>query len=371
VRVWLRVVTVCVLVAGALAYFKYHQIQAAIAFGKSFPEPVEAVEVFVARTETWQPTTTVTGEVLALRTVDLSNELPGAIVEVNFAPGAEVAAGQVLVRLDTREEQAQLEAAAAEAELARLDYSRNQRLMASGAAAEEARDRTRARFDAAQATVRRLQAIIDKKTLRAPFAARTGLHQLEPGQYLDKGTVVTRLIGTGTELWIDFTLPQNQLQLELGDPVQVRQTDGGPSQQATIVARDAFVTETSRNVRFRALCDNARLGLVPGSLVTVEVPLGAPRTGTVVPITAVRRDAFGARVFVLHPAEEGARAPDRAEQRTVTPGPQRGELLVIAAGLRAGERVAANGAFKLREGVLVRGAEPAEPSAGVPPAGAR
>ena len=190
---WIAVILGCLLVAAGLGYYKYRQIQAAIAFGASFPEPVEAVEAAVVAEAFWQPAADVTGEVVSPRAVDLSSELAGRIVEVAFAPGAAVERGQVLVRLDTSEEQAQLAAARAEAELARLALSRNERLMRSGAAAEEARDTARAQYDAAMAAVQRLQAIIDKKTLRAPFDALAGLHELEVGQYLDKGAVIARL----------------------------------------------------------------------------------------------------------------------------------------------------------------------------------
>ena len=135
---WLMVVAACVLVAAGLGYYKYRQIQAAMAFGASFPEPVEAVEAAIVREELWQPTTAVTGDVRAIQTVDVSTELAGRIVEVGFAPGASVSQGQLLVRLDTSEERAQRAAAEAAAELARLALSRNERLMRSGAAAEEA-----------------------------------------------------------------------------------------------------------------------------------------------------------------------------------------------------------------------------------------
>jgi RND family efflux transporter MFP subunit len=210
IRSWLIVIGACLAVAGALGYYKYSQIQAAMAFAATFPEPVVAVEAVLATEESWQPVTSVTAEVVATRTVDLSNELAGAIVAVGFESGAEVEAGQVLVRLDTSEESAQLAAARADAEIARLELERNQKLIASGAAAQEARDRAKAGHDAAVAAVNRLLAVIEKKTLRAPFDATTGLHQLDVGQYLDKGSVVTRLIGVSDSVWIDFTLPQQQ-----------------------------------------------------------------------------------------------------------------------------------------------------------------
>ena len=361
-RSWLVVIGLCLAVAGGLGYYKYQQIQAAIAFGAAYPEPVESTDAFIAREEIWQPVTSVSAEVVAVRSVTLSNELAGTIVEVGFAPGAQVAQGQVLVRLDISEERAQLAAARADAEIARLELSRNQKLIKSGAAAQETRDQAKARYDAAIAAVNRLRAVIEKKTLRSPFEAMTGLHQLEVGQYLDKATQIARLIGIDDEVWIDFTLPQQEAQLSVGESITVVMNIRQQSFPASIIARDAFVNEVSRNVRYRALADNTELAVYAGSLVTVEVPLGEPRVITLVPTVAVRRDAFSANVFVLVPAEEGARAAERAQKRQVQLGPQRGELVVITDGLKPGERVAANGAFKLREGVLVN-AQAMEPTA--------
>jgi membrane fusion protein (multidrug efflux system) len=355
-RSWSIVVLLCVLVASTLGYIKYAQIQAAIAFGAAFPEPMESVELFIAREEVWQPTTSVTAETVAIRALDVSNEFAGRIVEVGFLPGATVVAGQVLLRLDISEERAQLAAARADAELARLALERNQKLIRSGAAAEEARDRSKAQFDSANANVTRLLAIVDKKTLRAPFDARAGLHELEPGQYLDKATVIARLIGIDSEIWVDFTLPQEQATLTPGQIVQVTTTGQSSITRipAEIIARDAFVNEQSRNVRFRARADNRKVNMVPGSLVTVAVPLGTERLATLVPMTAVRRDTFGTNVYILVPAEEGARGAYRAEQRSVSVGPQRDDLVVITAGVRPGEQLAADGAFKLRHGILVQ-----------------
>jgi membrane fusion protein (multidrug efflux system) len=358
VRSWFIVIAVCLAVAGGLGYWKYTEIRSAIAFAAAFPEQVVAVESVLATEETWQPNTSVSAEVIAPRSVNLSSELAGTITAVGFAPGERVEAGRILVMLDTSEEQAQLAAARADAEIARLELSRNQKLIRSGAAAEEARDQAKARFDAAVAQVNRLLAVIEKKTLRAPFDAVTGLHELDVGQYLDKGVSITRLIGVSDELWVDFTLPQQQAQVQLGQSVLVSAPGLSGSVSAEVIARDAFVNERSRNVSLRARVMGAE-GLLPGSLVTVEVPMAGERLATLVPVTAVRRSSFGASVFVLEPAEEGARAPYRATMRSVRLGPQRGSMIIIAEGLTPGERIATDGAFKLREGVLVNDVGPA------------
>jgi membrane fusion protein (multidrug efflux system) len=353
----LIVIVACLAVAGGLGYWKYAQIRAAMAFAAAFPEQVIAVESVLATEEIWRPSTSVTAEVIAPRSVNLSSELAGTITAVGFQPGEQVAAGQILVMLDTSEEQAQLAAARADAEIARLELSRNQKLIRSGAAAEEARDQAKARHDAAVAQVNRLLAVIEKKTLRAPFDATTSLHELDVGQYLDKGAVITRLIGLSDALWVDFTLPQQQAHVQVGQTVTVMAPGAAAAVPARVIARDAFVNERSRNVSLRALVAEAD-GLLPGSLVTVEVPMAEDRLATLVPVTAVRRNSFGASVFVLAAAEEGARAPYRARMRSVQLGPQRGNMLIIAAGLKPGERVATDGAFKLRDGVLVNDVSP-------------
>jgi membrane fusion protein (multidrug efflux system) len=313
----LIVITLCLAAAAGLGYFKYRQIQAGMAMAAAFPEPVESVDSYTTREELWQPTISVTAEVLATRSVALSSELAGTISEVGFAPGSRVVTGQLLVRFDTSEEQAQLVAARADAEIARLDLTRNQQLIKKGAAAEEARDRAKARYDAALAAVERLRAVIRKKTLRAPFDAQAGLHELEPGQYLDKGTILVRLNGSVDQVWIDFALPQEHAHLNVGEVVNVTLGRDGETVSAPIIARDSFVNQRSRNVKFRAIADNMMLKAVAGSLVNVSVPVGEPQRVALVPVTSVRKDAFGSKVFVMEAAEEGARAPYRAEQRGI------------------------------------------------------
>jgi membrane fusion protein (multidrug efflux system) len=122
---------------------------------------------------------------------------------------------------------------------------------------------------------------------------------------------------------------------------------------ARIIARDAWVDTRSRNVRFRAIAGNADGRLSPGHSVTVNVAVGSELTVVQVPNMAVRYDLVGPHVFVLDPLDGAERGTDRARRRPVTPGPEIDQMIVISAGLQVGERVAANGAFKLREGLLV------------------
>ena len=354
-RHWLLLFGFCALVTASLAFYKYRQISAAIAYARSFPEPAEAVVAARAEALTWQPTVTATAEVIAVLDVALTNELPGRIVALGFGPGEAVSKGQLLVKLDTREEEAQLQSAQAEARLAELRLRRNQTLAASGAASAEARDLALAQQASALARVEQLAAIIDKQALRAPFDGMAGLHELAVGQYLEAGTVLTRLVGSAAGTWIDFSLPQDQARLQHGDSV-ILSAPGLLDRPvtATVIARDAWVDRRSRHVRYRASPAPGSPVLMPGSFLTVTAPAGAAVTATQVPSTALRRDAYGSHVFVLTPDPGGA--GERAHRRPVVAGAETAGLVVIQSGLEPDERVAADGAFKLRDGSLVKAA---------------
>ncbi len=355
---WVAAMLACVLVAVALGLYKYNEIQAAIEMGKAFPEPAEAVEVYVVQPVRRRPSLSVTGEVVATQSATLQNELAGRIVEVGFAPGAQVEAGQVLLQLDVSQEQAQLAEARADQKIARLALERAQRLVNSGAGPVEARDRARAQYDAAQARVAALGALIDKKTLRAPFDAITSLHQLEVGQFLDAGTEITRLVGVSDFIWIDFAIPQDNAAIQVGSAVDVLVDGRADPLTAEVIARDAAVNVRSRNLRVRARLPGEAADLLPGMLVRVKVPLGGETMAMLVPPTAVRRDAMGASVYVLAEVTEDGQQKTRARRRSVKLAEVREadleqDLVMVLEGLRSGEKIAGIGAFKLRDGALV------------------
>jgi membrane fusion protein (multidrug efflux system) len=349
VNSWTIVAGSCLSVLLALGVFKYNQIQAAIAFGASFPEPAESVEFAIAQPVEWQSRVTATGEVVAKNAVNLTNELAGRIIEVGFDGGQRVKKDQILIRLDVSEELARRDAALAEVTLAGLSLQRNISLVDQGVVSNEALDNVQAQYNAASAQVAALDAVILKKTIRAPFDASTGLHELRPGQYLAPRTIVTRLIGVDKNVWIDFDLPQHQASIALGDVIEVI---GHPNHKAVVVAKDSWVDSVSRHVRYRAeapLNDD----FLPGSFTRVRVPFGNSVSAVMLPASAIRYDSTGANVYVLVAAEIGADAPERASKRSVELGAENNQAVIILDGVKAGERVAANGSFKLRENLLV------------------
>jgi len=344
-----------------LAKWKQKSQVEADAAAAALPEAMESITVAVAKERSHRDATTVIGTVLALRSVTLRNELPGTVRQVALPPGLVVEPGTVLVALDVAVEEAELKAQEAQAALAETLLGRMERASQKRAASQIEVDRARAERDVALAQIERTKAIIDRKTIRAPFRARVGLSDLHPGQYLDQGTELTTLQGVDDAAHVDFAVAQRfAAGLREGDGVEILGNGETPI-AATIVAVDARVDPGTRNAMVRARIPDASRAPAPGASVRVRVPVGVPRTLVSVPVSALRKGPGGDYVFVILP---DAAAKPRAHPRAVRSGAIVGDEVLVLEGIVAGDRVAASGSFKLREGALVAIAEGSGGAAG-------
>jgi len=337
--------------AGAgLAAWKRADLAAQEAASASQPEPMETVSVAAALERDHQRTTTAIGTVHALRSVTLRNELAGTVREVALTPGQVVEEGTLLVALDVAVEQAELAAQEAQAALAETLLTRVQRALENRGASEVDVDRAKAERDVARANVARTRAVIERKTIHAPFRAKVGLADVHPGQYLNEGTVLTTLQGLDGAVHIDFSVAQGvAVGLHEGDHVAVAASGSETTLSAVIVALDALVDPGTRNAMVRARVDDPAAP-TPGSSVRVRVPVGGAQRSVTVPASALRKGPTGDHVFVI---DSDAKGQTRAHVRSVHGGALLGDEVVIESGLEVGEQVATSGSFKLREGVLV------------------
>ena len=354
-KLWIGVGVALVAVVGVLAGVKGAQIGSMIKAGKSFVPPPEAVSTAQVQATTWQPIQEASGTLVAVRGVTVGTELPGAIREVSFDSGTMVRQGQVLVKLDTSIEEAQLASAKADENLARLNWERAVEVRKGGANTPADLDAAEARYKQAQAAVRTLQATIDKKSIRAPFDGRIAIRQVEVGQVLGAGAPVASLQSV-TPIHVEFALPQQALaKLKLGQPVHVH-TDTFPGGEwvGKVTTINTEVDVATRNVRVRATVPNDDGRLRPGMFTRVEVLSASAAPVLVVPATAVIFAPYGDSVFVLE-KKAGADGKEQlqAQQRFVRLGERRGDLVAVESGLAAGETVVSGGAFKLRSGAAV------------------
>ena len=351
-RTWLTLMILTGLVFG-LGAAKVLQVQAAIARASSFQPPPEAVTTVLAKQERWPATIAAIGTVKAVRGVTLSADLPGVVDAILFESGRPVREGEVLVRLDTRQERAQLAAAEAQRELARVQLARVQGLVAQGIVAQAELDRASAEHTQAEARVGEIRATIERKQIRAPFAGVLGIRQADLGQYLNAGDPIVPLQSLDP-IYVNFSVPQQQLGA-LGPGREVRvSAEGAGELTGRISAVDSVVDEATRNVQVQATLANPQGTLRPGMFVEAQVVSGGASDVLVLPASAISYAPYGDSVFVVAdqktPSGETVKA---VSQQFVKLGPARGDQVAVLSGIEAGAEVVSSGAFKLRSGAAV------------------
>ncbi len=347
---WLITLFCIIALVAGLGFIKFTQIQAAIAFGKSFPEPSETVNAMQASWSNFQPTVTVIGEVRAVQKVDVRNEIEGIVTKINFPSGGKVQKGDLLLQLNVDNEVAQLDAIKAEIDLAELDVKRFTDLLDVRASSREQLDRAKAQLAIAKARARAVQANIDKKTLIAPFTGYTSIHDWQVGTYLAANSMITTIIGDNNYHFVDFKLAQIYANMNVGDEVSIFADNATKTpMKAKIVAIDQELQNSSRTLQARAKLENPPKFLRPGVVVSVKVPTGDMINAMPLPNPAIRYDSFGSFVYALEKDENGDL---RATRKPVTVVSKEADATYIKDGLEAGELVATIGSAKLNASML-------------------
>ncbi len=355
-KLWVGVVGGLVALVLLLGGVKAGQIVTMVRAGERFAPPPEAVSSARVERGEWEAARSAIGTLVAERGVTLAAELPGTVREIAFESGSFVRKGTVLVRLDTSTEQAQLDAAQADAALARVNLERARTLRRNESNTPADLDAAEARAKQANAAVAALEATIAKKTLRAPFDGRISIRQVELGQVVAPGTPVASLQSVSPIL-AEFWLPQQALaDVRVGQKARVR-TDAFPaaSWEGEITTVNTEVDVATRNVRVRATVPNGDGRLRPGMFANVEVLSSEKRPVLMIPATAVMYAPYGDSVFAIEPKKDEKSGKETlvARQKFVRLGDRRGDFVAVVSGLDAGERVVASGAFKLRNGTSV------------------
>jgi membrane fusion protein (multidrug efflux system) len=339
---------------GALGFVKFRQIQTAIAQGASFQPPPEAVTTVVARHEEWPSTLSAIGTMAAVQGVDVSADLPGTVERIAFDSGHAVRQGDVLALLDTRQERAQLAAAEAQRDLARLNFDRMQGLLAERVISRAEFDRATAEQRQMDARVNEIRAAIDRKTIRAPFSGILGMRQVNLGQYLAGGDRLVTLQSLNP-IYVNFGVPQQAAGLmRVGRTVRLTTEDVADAFTGRVTAIDSLVDEKTRNVQVQATLSNPGGRLRPGMFVQTEIVLGTSATVIALPASAISYAPFGDSVFVVGDLKDpGGRTYRGVRQQFVKLGAARGDQIAVISGLNPGDEVVTSGVFKLRNGAAV------------------
>ena len=314
------------------------------------------VSTTTAAYQDWQPQLEAVGSLRAVSGADLSLEVSGIVDDIEFKSGDDVKAGAVLLKLRSNDDLSKLQSLQASAELAQVTYNRDLKQFAVKAVAQATLDTDVANLKSYKPQVAEQQAILDKKTLRAPFAGHLGLRQVDLGQYLTAGTAVVTLQALDP-IYVDFYLPQQALdKLKVGQPLKAKvDTYAGETFDGEISALNPKVDPSTRNVQVRGTFRNPDHKLLPGMYATVDIVVGAPQRYITLPQTAITFSSYGDTVYLVDNKGQGAGGRPQlvARQTFVTVGSTRGDQIAVLSGVKEGDVVVSAGQVKLRNGVAV------------------
>jgi len=357
IRATLIAIVLLIVIFVTLGYFKVQQFMGFAAMAKAgfFKTPPVAVTTTVAAQSEWQPTLDTIGTVTAINGVTVSTDLAGIVDKLAFTSGTVVKAGDLLVHLNTDQEQAQLEQAQAQLTLAQLTLNRDRDLLAKRTISQQEYDTAEATYRQNQATVDQFRALIARKTLRAPFDGVVGIRQVNLGQYLNTGDAVVTL-QSFDPIYVNFTLPQQDLsKLAVGQQVDVRldaYVDAiFPGQ---INAVNSMVDQATRNVQVQATLQNAEQKLRPGMFAKVSVILPQREQVIALPVSSVHYAPYGDSVFIVgDDKDEDGKPIKSVKEQFVKLGTARGDLIAIVSGVKPGDEVVTAGVFRLKSGAAV------------------
>jgi membrane fusion protein (multidrug efflux system) len=346
---------VMAVVISALGVVKFKQIQTMVAQGAAFQPPPEAVTTVVAKQEKWPSTLTAVGSAAAVQGVTVAADLPGTVDRVAFDSGHAVQAGEVLVELDTRQERAQLAAAEADRDLAKVNFDRMEGLLNEAVISKAEYDKAASERKQTEAKVGEIEAMIARKTIKAPFTGILGIRQVNRGQYLKAGDAVV-VLQSLNPIYVNFDVPQQDAErMQVGRTVRVTAKDIGAAPfEGRVTALDSVVDQATRNVKIQATLANPEGKLRPGMFVDVEAVAGGDRPVIALPASAINYAPFGDSVFIV----TDLKGPDGktykgVRQQFVKVSGARGDQVAVVSGVSPSDEVVTSGTFKLRTGVAV------------------
>lgn len=315
----------------------------------------QAVSAVHPAQSAWKNQTSAVGTLHAVEGADMAAEVAGIVTAIGFKPGDDVKKGQILIQLRDDSDRGTLAALRATAEQYRLTYQRNAALAKQNAISKQSYDDALANWKSAAAQAEAQAAVVEKKTIRAPFSGRVGIRQVDVGQYVSAGTALVTLQQLDP-IFADFTIPQQQAAiLKPGDNVTVT-SDAlpGKSFKGKILALDPKVDSTTRNIRVRAEIANPDKALLPGMFANIVINISGSRSYITLPQTAITYNPYGDVVYVVTPSKnEKGEDIQVVNQRFVTVGDTRGDQVAVVSGVSEKDLVVTAGQLKLKNGAVV------------------
>ncbi|MBU2358307.1 MAG: efflux RND transporter periplasmic adaptor subunit, partial [Alphaproteobacteria bacterium] len=242
---------------------------------------------------------TTVGTLIPIRAVALVPNVPGRVVAVPVVSGQDVAAGDLLIQLDSRAARAALAEAEATRSETRQQFERVAELADRNTAAEAQLEEARAAFRRAEAAVGQAESDLADRAITAPFAGTLGLIDVEPGAVLDGTTPVTRLSDLSS-VEVAATLPERYFDRVAVDQTVVVTTPAYPDEtfQGRVTVRAPEIEMGTRSFSIRAEIANPGPRLVGGMFANARLVFDT-YDGLAIPDDAIISEGLTTYVYVV------------------------------------------------------------------------
>ena len=338
----------CVVLGCILGGWKYKQIRDYKIAMQSQVQPPAKVTSYTVKKSTWKNTIKAVGGLEATQGAMLSAEADGRVIKIAFDSGKIVKKDDLLVKLDSSVEEAELVGAKARLELSRLNLERQKALREKNANSKMDLDNAESEFENSKAAVEQLEAIIKKKNITAPFDGIVGIRLVNVGQMIRTGTDIVA-VHTLDPLYVNFNLPEQDLaKIKIGNKISVN-VDAFPNEtfKATLTAIDSYVDPKTRNILVQGTLSNPQNILRSGIYARVQVDLGNDREVKAIPVSSVSYSPYGNSVYVINKAEDPKNPVRTVISRFIRLGEKVGDMTEVLEGLEEGDEIVSSATFKI------------------------
>jgi membrane fusion protein (multidrug efflux system) len=343
------------LIGLGIAYLVYYRISAnkkiaseGAGMGKGKGGPGKGLQVngIVVKTGDFNNDLEVTGTLGANESVELHSEVSGLVTSINFKEGSNVTKGSLLVKINDRDIQAQLQDALTKQKLSATNENRSKQLLEKGAISQEEYDTSLANLQSLKAQTQLIRAQLAKTSIFAPFSGKIGLRSISEGVYLTPAAIIANLSSINP-LKISFSVPEKYIgQIKTGAEVFFT-TDGyTKSFTGRVFAIEPGINTQTRTLQIKALVPNPNQELLPGSFAKIKLALTTSKDAILIPNEAIIPVLKGKTVFI---SKNG-----KAQQIEVEAGTRTAENIVITSGLKVGDTVLTTGAMALKQDAPVK-----------------
>ncbi|WP_416867444.1 MAG: efflux RND transporter periplasmic adaptor subunit [Imperialibacter sp.] len=287
----------------------------------------------------------ITGALIANEAVEIASEVSGVVQKIYFKEGSKVKKGDLLLTLNTEDQEAQLEKLKFSKKLRETSEYRQRQLLEKEAISQEEYDVALTELNTASADIKVLEAQIAKSKIRAPFNGTIGLRYISDGAFINSSSRIASLININP-IKVEFSIPGKYgTVINDGDPIFFTTDASEKTYQGTVYAVEPQIDQATRTMRIRATSDNSKGELFPGLFTRVEVVLNHKDNALMVPSIAVVNDLAGHKVFL----ERGG----KVVEQPVTIGIRTANSIEIIEGIKEGDTVITSGLLQIRPNSVV------------------